>query len=152
MVLGLTISSDRSTLVRCCPSEPVRYIGIAIGLVLLAALCVIDRRRAKGFAGAYRVRAGKLLFSGDGTARTTSSIQSRLAANDFFLGCSTTGTDFASDLGNGIPILISHVLTFCSRKVKRCVKCRWIFRFGVFEEMRGEVLNVDVLKVFDGLR
>jgi hypothetical protein len=57
----------------------------------------------------YAVCSSVLLISLNGSSGPSGSVQSGLSANDTLSWSSSAGTHLASNLGDGIPVLISHV-------------------------------------------
>ena len=103
---GTTISSERSTLVRRCPSDPDLFTCIPIeGVSRIEEQRSQDKDEARG-KGTYGVSGGKLLFRSDNGARALGLVQSSLSTdNGFPLGRSAAG--FAADFSHGIPV-VSH--------------------------------------------
>ena len=109
-VLGLTMSSDRSTLVRCWPSAPP-FCDWTVSLLALPFRGLGGR--AWGIV--YLVRGGELLLRDDGAARPARRVEGRLAAEDLLLGRRGAATHLAADLGHRVPAFFSHSCAGCMR-------------------------------------
>lgn len=93
-----TMSSERSTLVRRCPSTP----GLLLWGDVRRTFCA--REWLGEYGSAYRIPGGELLLRTNDGSTSLRSVESGFATDDrLFLRRSAS--DFAADFGNGIPIV-----------------------------------------------
>lgn len=120
IVFGLTMSSLRSTLVRCCPSTP----GLEDYFVMLVTAkegqwgirkgeLKWQRETAELCKYTYRVTSAKFLLGANDGSASLSCVQRTLASNNS-LACSPSApTGLASNLGNGLPVF-RHCIVYAS--------------------------------------
>jgi hypothetical protein len=112
MVLGLMMSSERSTLVRrwpspppvwgCCQLKIAGWRGHGVRLVMMAH----TGRPSTGWREAtYRVGRAVLLLRAENSTTALSGVESTLAADDRLLLRLARSTDLAADLGDVVPVV-----------------------------------------------
>lgn len=102
-VLGLMMSSLRSTFVRCWPSgAPVRP---ACGILL--AFFFQWSRYLGGGDKTYSVASGVFLLSANQETRSCSCVEGSATLDDGF-ALDTAATVLAADASNVVPVLVGH--------------------------------------------